>query len=111
MKRLAIPLINGQLSEHFGHADEFAFYEIEENKVIKAYRKTPPPHAEGTIPTFLGEEKATDILVGGIGPKAIQILNRYDINVFVAVEKDTAENLVLDFVNDDLKYGQNYCTH
>ncbi len=111
MKRLAIPLIDGQLSEHFGHADEFAFFEIENSKIIKSYRKTPPPHAEGTIPNFLGAEKATDILVGGIGPKAIQILNQYDINVFVAVEKNTADNLALDFVNDDLKYGQNYCTH
>lgn len=111
MKKLAMPLMNGRLSEHFGHSREFAFYEIEGNKIVKEYRKEPPPHAEGTIPRWLGAEKVTHLIVGGIGPKAIDILNHFGMDVYVGVAVDQAANLALDFVNENLKYGQNYCHH
>ena len=111
MKKLAIPIENGKLLEHFGHAREFAFYEIEDDKIVNSYSKEPPPHEEGVIPRWLASEQATDILVGGIGPKAIQILYNYGINVYVAVAIDEVNNLVSDFINGNLKFGQNYCHH
>ncbi len=110
-KNLAIPLDGDKLAEHFGHSREFAFFEIEGDKIMKEYSMEPPPHAEGTIPRWLVERKATDILVGGIGPKAIEILYNQGINVYVGVAVDKAINLVLDFINGDLKYGKNYCHH
>ena len=110
-KRLAIPTDNGQLSQHFGHSPLFVFYDIEDGKIINKEEKTPPPHAEGTIPMFLVKEGATDLLTGGIGPKAVQILYNKGINVYVGVELNTPDNLALDFINGDLKFGQNYCHH
>ncbi len=110
-KKLAIPVENGMLSQHFGHSREFAFYEIEDNKIVKTYTKEPPPHQEGVIPRWLAAEKATDILVGGIGPKAVEILYNHGINVYVGVAIDEPVNLALDFINGDLKFGQNYCHH
>ncbi len=110
-KKLAIPVENGLLSEHFGHSREFAFYEIEGNKITKSYSKEPPPHQEGVIPRWLAAENATDILVGGIGPKAVEILYRHGINVYVGVAVDEPVNLALDFINGDLKFGENFCHH
>ncbi len=106
-----MPIESGSLSHHFGHAPEFVFVSIENNKVISKESKSPPPHAEGTIPRWLVEEQVTDLLVGGIGPKAIQILNSADINVFVGVEPADADSLAQDFISGDLKFGQNYCHH
>jgi predicted Fe-Mo cluster-binding NifX family protein len=111
MKKLAMPLENGLLAQHFGHSREFAFFEIEDNKIKKEYRLEPPPHAEGTIPRWLAQNAVTDILVGGIGPKAVEILYNNGINVYVGVAVDEAVNLALDFINGDLKFGQNYCHH
>jgi predicted Fe-Mo cluster-binding NifX family protein len=110
-KNLAIPLDNNNLAEHFGHSREFAFFEIEESKVVKEQHMEPPPHAEGTIPRWLVENGATDILVGGIGPKAVEILYNRGINVYVGVVVDEAVNLASDFINGDLKFGQNFCHH
>jgi predicted Fe-Mo cluster-binding NifX family protein len=110
-KLLAIPTDQGYLSQHFGHSPVFVFFEIEGNKIVKREEKTPPPHAEGTIPRWLTSEKVTDLLTGGIGPKAVQILYAGGINVYVGVEIDTPDNLALDFINGDLKFGQNYCHH
>lgn len=111
MKKLAIPLDNGSLSHHFGHAPEFRFYQIEDNKIVATDVKNPPAHAEGTIPRWLMAEGVTDLLVGGIGPKAIQILNDANINVYVGVEAGDGDTLANKFVSDDLKFGQNYCHH
>lgn len=111
MKKLALPTEGGKLSHHFGHSREFYFFEIEGNSIINKYIGEPPPHAEGTIPRWLASENVSDLLVGGIGPKAIDILYASGINVFVSVEVNTADNLALDFINGDLKFGQNYCHH
>ncbi len=111
MKKLAIPVENGALSHHFGHSREFLFYEISETGMIKKESKIPPPHAEGTIPKWLIEEKATHLLVGGIGPKAVNMLKASGIDVIIGVEVDSPDNIVVDFINDELKYGQNHCHH
>ncbi len=111
IKKVALPVVNGKLSEHFGHARLFQFFEIEDNLIINSQAKEPPPHEEGALPRWLAAEKVTDILVGGIGPKAVEILYANGINVYVNVEVDTADNIALDFINGNLKFGQNYCHH
>ena len=95
MKKLAFPTEGGKLSQHFGHSREFYFFEIENNKIVKKYTSEPPAHAEGTIPRWLAAEKVTDLLVGGIGPKAVEILSAAGINVFVSVEVDIVDNLAV----------------
>ena len=111
MKKLAMPLEGNKLAHHFGHSRLFHFFEIENNKIINSYTKEPPPHQEGVIPRWLADEKATDLLVGGVGPKAVEILSAHGISVFVGVDSDEANNLALDFINGDLKFGQNSCEH
>jgi len=111
MKKIVIPSENGQLAEHFGHSREFVFFEIEENKITKTYSKVPPLHEEGVLPRWLASEKASDILVGGIGPKAVEILYNHNINVYVGVAVDESNHLALNFINGDLKFGQNFCHH
>ena len=110
-KKVAMPVMNGRLSEHFGHARLFQIYEIADDVIVATQSKEPPPHQEGVIPRWLADEKVTDLLVGGIGPKAVEILYAKGINVYVNVEVDTADNVALDFINGSLKFGQNYCHH
>lgn len=110
-KKVALPVIDGKLSEHFGHARLFQIFEIEDDTIQTSYAKEPPPHQEGALPRWLAEEKVSDLLVGGIGPKAVEILYANGINVYVNVEVDTADNIALDFINGSLKFGQNYCHH
>ncbi len=111
MKKIALPTENGKLSHHFGHSREFHFFEIENNVITKSYSKEPPPHAEGTIPKWLIQEKVNELLVGGIGPKAIDILYASGINVCIGVEVGTPEDIAMDFISGNLKFGKNYCHH
>ncbi len=111
MKRIAMPIEGERLAHHFGRSSLFYFAEVADKKIVNTYTKVPPPHAEGVIPHWLIDEKVTDLLVGGIGPKAINILNSNKMNVYVGVEEGAAGQIMASFVNNDLKYGKNYCHH
>lgn len=111
MKKLAIPVSEGRLTEHFGHTRLFQFFEIENDTILTSYTKEPPPHKEGALPKWLTEEKVTDLLASGIGPKAIKILDQNEICVHKNIEVADVERLAHDFINGDLKTGQHNCHH
>ena len=111
MKKLAIPVEEGKLAGHFGHARQFYFYEIDENEVVNQYEATPPPHTPGALPAWLVENNVSDVIAGGIGPKAIDILNAANINTLTGIESVEIETVVNDFVKGTIKSGTNNCNH
>ena len=109
--RIAIPVVNQKLSAHFGHSEKFYFFDIEDNKIIKIDILNPPPHAIGTIPRWVAEQKATDLIAGGIGQKAINIFNQNGINVHIGAQIQNPEQLVTDFINGNIQLNANLCDH
>jgi predicted Fe-Mo cluster-binding NifX family protein len=111
MKKVAIPVSNGLLSTHFGHAPMFYFYEIDDDRILTERMLLPPPHEHGSIPKWLAESGITDLIAGGIGSKAIDILNAKGINVFTGAHAKPPHILIKEFMNDKLETGDNYCDH
>ncbi len=111
MKKLAIPVSSGQLAAHFGHAQSFYFYEIEDNTVIKQSMETPPVHAPGTIPKWVAEMKATNIIVGGIGGMAVDIFVKNGVEVHAGITSGNPVDLVNKFINGELTQAPDACEH
>lgn len=111
MKKIAIPIANGKLSAHFGHAPHFYVYHTEGNEIVKEEMATPPPHEFGVIPNWLAEIKVSDLITGGIGPKAVDILNSRNINVFTGAPVESPQKIVKDFLEGTLKTTANMCNH
>ena len=111
MRKIAIPVDGGKLSAHFGHAPYFYFYHTENSKVVKEQLEIPPPHEFGVIPNWLAENKVTDLITGGIGPKAIEILNRNNINVYTGASVDKPSKIIEAFLNNTLETSANLCNH
>ncbi len=111
MKRIAIPTVNGHLSAHFGHSQEFHVFEVEGSEILKKESHTPPPHAPGIIPKWVGELKANDVIAGGMGQRAIDLFNMQGINVHVGAPILPSEELVKAFINGELKTQANMCDH
>jgi len=42
--KFAIPLAEGKLTAHFGHCQEFAIVNVEENEIKNTEILVPPPH-------------------------------------------------------------------
>ena len=111
MKKLAIPLEKDKISQHFDHCRQFNIFEIEGKKVINEYKATPPPHTPGALPNWLAKDGITDLVTGGIGPKAIDLLKNANINIYSGVESKDIETIVNDFISETLESGANYCHH
>jgi predicted Fe-Mo cluster-binding NifX family protein len=110
-KRIAIPLENGILCSHFGHCQQFAIIDNENNLISGETLVTPPPHEPGLLPAWLAEKGVTDVIAGGMGQRAIDLFNQQKINVFVGAPIKKSKELADDLLNNTLTAGANYCDH
>jgi len=110
-KRIAIPMAGNMLSEHFGHCQQFAYVDVENNVITNIVMLDPPEHQPGTYPRWVADNGATEVIAGGMGPMAVNLFNEAGVNVFVGAPLDTATNLVNNFLADRLTLSANYCDH
>jgi predicted Fe-Mo cluster-binding NifX family protein len=111
-RKIAIPLENGKLCQHFGHCQEFSILEIDENnQVTYEERITPPEHQPGLYPAWVAQHGVTDVITGGMGQKAIDLFHQQKINVYVGAEMKAPNELASDFANNTLNAGANLCNH
>ncbi len=87
MQRIAVPTVNGSFSQHFGGADRFAIFEVDEKarKIVSSVSAVPPPHEQGSFPAWLKEQNVNVILAGGMGPRAVTMLEDFGIQVVTGV--------------------------
>jgi len=111
--RIAVPLAQGKLSLHFGHCDQFAIFDIDDElkKVINRKDETPPAHEPGALPRWLHENNVSVIIAGGMGQRAQQLFAQNDIKVVIGASSNSAEELVSAYLQDTLETGDNICDH
>jgi ATP-binding protein involved in chromosome partitioning len=111
--RIAIPITDGKLSAHFGHCEEFALVDVNEQsrEVSGIVRLQPPAHEPGVLPKWLSEQKADAIIAGGMGQRAQQLFAQNNIRVVVGASDQHPEELVTAYLNDTLETGNNICDH
>lgn len=110
-KCIAIPIENGVLCAHFGHCEQFAIVEVENDAIINIRALTPPEHVPGLYPRWVAEFGVTDVIAGGMGQKAIDLFNQQNINVFAGAPVKNPSELVSDFLAGTLSLQANYCDH
>jgi len=111
MKRVAVPTANGLLSPHFGGSEYFSVFNIEDNKIMSEEILPTPEHLTGSYPNFLAEQNITDIIVGGIGGKAIEIFNHHNINVYAGANVKLPKEVTEDLLAGTLALTGNSCNH
>jgi Mrp family chromosome partitioning ATPase/predicted Fe-Mo cluster-binding NifX family protein len=111
--RIAVPVVEGHLSAHFGHCDEFAIFDVDlETKQIVGRETAPaPPHEPGLLPRWLGEKGVKVIIAGGMGSRAQQLFAESGITVSVGAPSDDLETIVASYLDNTLELGSNICDH
>lgn len=111
--RIAIPVVEGKLSQHFGHCETFAIVDTDgdSRQVLNRKDLTPPRHEPGVLPTWLHGEGVNVIIAGGMGQRAQQLFAQNQIEVVVGAPAESPENLVSAYLNDTLQAGENICDH
>ena len=111
--KIAIPIVEGRLSAHFGHCEEFAILEADEQsrEIIHKSVHKAPPHEPGMLPRWLHEQGAEVIIAGGMGPRAQQLFAQNGITVVVGAPAEPPEQLASAYLSGTLQAGENICDH
>jgi predicted Fe-Mo cluster-binding NifX family protein len=111
--KIAIPLAEGRLAQHFGHCASFAIVDVdlETKKIIKREDIAAPEHQPGLLPPWLAERGAKVIIAGGMGSRAQDLFAQQGIQVIVGASADTPERIVNEYLAGTLKGGDNLCDH
>lgn len=111
--RIAIPVFEGKLSQHFGHCDAFAIVDTDDDasQIVKREDLIPPPHEPGVLPSWLHGEGVNVIIAGGMGQRAQQLFARNDIKVVIGATTGSPEELVSAYLGGTLETGDNICDH
>lgn len=111
--RIAIPVVEGKLSQHFGHCETFAIVDTDgdSRQVVNRKDLTPPRHEPGALPRWLHDEGVNVIIAGGMGQRAQQLFAQNQIEVVVGAPAESPDNLVSAYLNNTLQAGENICDH
>jgi len=111
--RIAIPLTDGKLSQHFGHCEQFAIIDVDATtKDIKSQRfETPPPHEPGVLPQWLAGLSVDLIIAGGMGQRAKGLFAENKIDVVIGSPVGSPKELISAYLEGRLECGENVCDH
>lgn len=111
--RYAVPVEGGRLAQHFGHCEQFALIDAdEERKEILRKEMVPSPgHQPGLLPQWLAEQGASVVIAVGMGSRAQNIFRQNNIQVVIGAMSDDPESAVMDYLNGNLAMGDNICDH
>lgn len=112
MVRIAIPVTQGQFSEHFGGAEAFLLSDVEEGSgaIVSQRVEQAPPHERGAYPQWLHAQGVTVVLAGGMGPRAVQMLDQYGVRVVTGVAAAEPKTLIEAFVAGTLQTTGQTCS-
>jgi predicted Fe-Mo cluster-binding NifX family protein len=109
--KVALPILDGRVSPHFGHPDSFLFLEVDPagKQILDREHREPPPHEQGVLPAWLADEGVGVVLAGGIGPRAIALLEASGIDLRSGVPDLEPEEAVRLWMDGALEAGANMC--
>ncbi|MFB6341411.1 NifB/NifX family molybdenum-iron cluster-binding protein [Saccharicrinis sp. FJH62] len=110
--KIAIPVDNkGMLDTHFGHCRYFTLLKVTDMKIVSEQIIQPPKHEPGVLPIWLVEQEVTDVIAGGLGHKAREILENNGVNVCTGASFEPARMLAEAYVKGTILTKGNLCNH
>lgn len=110
-QKIAIPTYEGKLWPHFGKAPQVTIYTVENGAVKASEIKEAPEHEHGAMPRFLAAEGCTDVVCGGLGQGAIQMLDQLGIDVHAGAPELPVDQVLKMYLDNTIKYGDGSCHH
>lgn len=95
--KIAVASEKDNVTEHFGHCENFNIYNVENGRIISSESVANPGHRPGFLPRFLNDLGVNVIISGGMGGGAIDIFEECGIDVIVGASgssKDAAESYI-----------------
>jgi len=111
--RIAIPVTGGKLAEHFGHCEQFALIDVDQNQksILTEVMVDAPPHQPGLLPKWLADQGTNVVIAGGMGHKARELFEQNSITVVIGAAEKNPELIATSYMHGSLNTGENICGH
>ena len=109
--RIAVTYENGEIFQHFGHTEQFKFYDTENGTVIATQVVGTNGSGHGALAGFLAGNNVDTLICGGIGGGAQMALSEAGIRLFGGV-CGNADDAVNAFLKNELSFDPDvHCDH
>ena len=111
--RCAIPVSDGKVSAHFGHCEQFALIDADEERkeILHSEFVTPPGHEPGVLPAWLAAQGVSTVIASGMGSRAQGLFQQNRIEVVIGALESDPEKAVLSYLDGKLDTSDNICDH
>lgn len=103
MKRIAIPIKEGKLSEYFGQCGYYEIFEIENDSVQSNTLEVPHVKDIEKLPEWIKYQGITDVIAHKIDKNIISLFSKLKVNLFIGIPINTTNILIDDCLNGQLK--------
>jgi predicted Fe-Mo cluster-binding NifX family protein len=108
--KIAIAKDGNRVSEHFGHCEGYAIFDVEDSIIFRQDDLANPGHEPGRLPAFLAEHGVDLVIAGGMGPRAVELFERNGIGVLLGIGGHV-EYVAQDYIAGRLSQGVSSCHH
>ncbi|GBF34511.1 hypothetical protein DCCM_3629 [Desulfocucumis palustris] len=110
--KIAVPNDNGKINQHFGQSKEFVICDVEGQKMSgqKTVSAQTLQHNHSGLADLLKNENVESVILGGIGPYALEALEQKGFNVITGAAGDIKE-AVEAFARGELVSRRVVCNH
>lgn len=106
--RAAISTDGEYVSAHFGRCPSYTIIDIENSDIINKEKIDNPGHQPGFIPRFLHERGVECIIAGGMGMRARNLFDQFQITTILGIS-GRIDNVMEELKNGTLKGGESLC--
>ncbi len=110
--KVAVPYENGNVFGHFGHAEKFMIYSIDDGKVVgtELVAVEGEGHCTG-ISALLASHGVNVLICGGIGGGAVEHMKAIGVTVYGGIT-GSADEAVAKFISGSLeRHSEANCSH
>ena len=86
--KIAVAAMGNTVAGHFGHCENFIFFDTADEKITSVNSVPNPGHRPGFLPNFLADNGAEVVIAGGMGGGAVDIFNERGVEVIVGATGD-----------------------
>ncbi len=109
--RIAVTYENGTVFQHFGHTEQFKFYDVLDGQIVKTQIADTNGQGHGALSGFLSQAGVEILICGGIGGGAKAALSDAGIRLYGGVT-GPADEAVDAYLAGKLGYDPNvHCDH
>ena len=106
--KIAVAAMGTAVAGHFGHCENFIFFDTQDGKILAEQSVPNPGHRPGFLPNFLADHGAQVVIAGGMGGGAVDIFNERGVQVIVGAQGD-ARAAVQTFLAGELVSTGSVC--